>query len=146
MLHPQSVAPNFELLDQNGKKHTLEEYRGQPVLLYFYPKDGTPGCTKEACSLRDNFHQFENLNVKVIGLNADSVASHQKFAEKYNLPFTLLSDISKTTIKAYKANGLLITKRISYLIDKNGIIIKSLPKVDPTTHTAEMLDEIKNLK
>jgi len=146
MLDIKIPAPNFKLLDQDGKEHTLAYHRGSYVLIYFYPKDDTPGCTKEACIIRDMYKDFESNGVKVFGISADSVQSHKKFAEKYQIPFTLLSDPKKEIIKKYEANGALFTKRISYLIGLNGMIEKVYPKVDPTTHGAEILHDIYALK
>ena len=146
MLDIKTPAPNFKLLDQNGKEHTLAYHRGSYVLIYFYPKDDTPGCTKEACTIRDMYKDFESNGVKVFGISADSVESHKKFAEKYQLPFTLLSDPKKEVIKKYEASGTLFTKRNSYLIGLNGMIEKVYPNVDPTTHGAEILQDIYKLK
>jgi len=146
MLDIKIPAPNFKLLDQDGKEHTLAYHRGSYVLIYFYPKDDTPGCTKEACIIRDMYKDFESNGVKVFGISADSVESHKKFAEKYQLPFTLLSDPEKKVIKMYEANGALFTKRISYLVAPNGMIEKVYPNVDPTTHGAEILQDIYKLK
>lgn len=100
-LEKNKKAPAFTLLDQNGKKYKLNDYKGNWLLIYFYPKDNTPGCTKEACMIRDNFPFFEKLDLKVIGISSDSVESHKKFAKKHNLPFTLLADEKKEVIKKY---------------------------------------------
>ncbi len=143
MIKIKEIAPNFTLPDQDGKNHSLSEYRGRYVLLYFYPKDDTPGCTKEACAIRDLYKDFESNNVKVLGVSADSSESHKKFAEKYSLPFTLLSDQKKEVITTYDA---ISTKRISYLIGPDGLVVKTYPKVDPTTHGAEILKDIYELK
>jgi len=146
MLDTKTIAPDFNLLDQNGKEHTLAYHRGTYVLIYFYPKDDTPGCTKEACVIRDMYTDFESSSVKVFGVSADSVESHKKFEEKYQLPFTLLSDPKKETIKAYGADGSIFGKRISYLIGPDGTIVKSYPKVDPAHHGEEILEDIKAIK
>lgn len=146
MLNIKTLAPNFKLLDQDGKEHSLLYHRGSYVLVYFYPKDDTPGCTKEACVIRDMYKDFESNGVKVFGISTDSVESHKKFAEKYQLPFTLLSDPKKEVIKLYGADGTLYTKRISYLIGLNGMIEKVYPKVDPTTHGVEILQDVYKLK
>lgn len=143
-LEINAKAPDFKLLDQDSVEHTLSQYNGQLVLVYFYPKDDTPGCTKEACGLRDNFGEFDKLGVKVFGVSHDSPESHKKFVEKYNLPFTLLSDPSKEMIKSYGAGGMM-TRRVSYLIGKQGEVLKYYPKVDPTTHAEEILADIKSL-
>lgn len=143
MLQNKTKAPDFELKDQNGKTHKLSDYKGSKVLVYFYPKDDTPGCTKEACSIRDAHVDFSRLNVVILGISSDSVESHKKFAEKYNLPFTLLADTDKTVIKTYDADGLF-TKRISYLINEEGEIIKEYPNVDPAKHAAEIFEDLKS--
>ena len=154
MLKIGTIAPDFELLDQDGKSHTLSGYIGNFVLIYFYPKDDTPGCTKEACSLRDDFPNFKKLKAKVFGISADSVKSHKKFAEKYDLPFTLLSDEKKSVLKKYKAIGeksmfgktFLGIKRMSYLIDKEGKIVKVYEHVKPEVHAEEVLRDLQSLK
>ena len=146
MLNIKTPAPNFKLLDQDGKEHSLAYHRGSYVLIYFYPKDDTPGCTKEACVIRDMYKDFESNGVKVFGISSDSVESHKKFAEKFQLPFTLLSDPKKEIIEKYGADGALYTKRISYLVGQNGMIEKVYPEVDPTTHGAEILQDIYKLK
>lgn len=146
MLNIKTTAPNFKLLDQNGKEHSLKEHHGSHVLIYFYPKDDTPGCTKEACVIRDMYKDFESNNTKVFGISSDSVDSHKKFALKYQLPFTLLSDPKKEAIKTYGANGPIGTKRISYLIGPDGMIEKVYPKVDPAHHGEEILKDIYALK
>ncbi len=138
------MAPEIEAADQNGKKHKLSNYLGKWVLLYFYPKDDTPGCTVEACSLRDNFHRFKESEVTILGVSTDSVDSHDKFAQKFNLPFTLLSDSDKKIVKDYGADGF--TRRISYLIDPIGRIAKAYEKVKPEEHAEEVLHDIEMLK
>ncbi len=144
MLNEGQQAPDFSLLDQDGHKHSLGEYKGKWVLLYFYPKDDTPGCTAEACALRDNYADLTKLSV-VIGVSADSVESHKKFVDKYHLPFTLLADPEKKVIKEYGANGIPFNKRISYLIDPQGKIVKVYPKVDPQQHAAEISKDLQAL-
>ncbi|MFA6301259.1 MAG: peroxiredoxin [Candidatus Paceibacterota bacterium] len=145
MLKIKTPAPDFTLPDQNGKEHSLTEYRGDFVLVYFYPKDDTPGCTKEACVIRDMYNDFQVNNVKVFGISADSVESHKKFAEKYQLPFILLSDPEKKVIKMYEANSPLSSKRISYLVGPDGNIEKTYPEVDPTYHGIEILKDVQSL-
>ena len=142
MLETNIKAPDFSLKDQDGKMHTLSHHRGGYVLVYFYPKDDTPGCTKEACIIRDLYGEFERMGVRVFGISADSVESHKQFAQKYALPFTLLSDPAKETIAAYGASGGPFTKRISYLIDPDGIIVKAYADVDPMTHGGEILKDL----
>ena len=145
MLQINTKAPEFTLSDQLGKTHSLKDYKGRWILLYFYPKDDTPGCTKEACNFRDNLPHFEKLDLQVLGVSSDSVASHAKFAEKYGLNFTILADESKKTIDDYDAGGL-ITKRVSYLINPNGIIYKTYPDVNPATHADEVEKDMLALK
>ena len=143
-------APVFGLLDQNGKMHSLAEYKGQWVLLYFYPKDDTPGCAKEACAIRDNFPDFKKLKAVVFGISADSVKSHKKFADKYNLPFTILSDEDKKVVRKYGVWGkkkfmgreYMGIFRASFLIDPSGRIAKIFEKVNSETHAGEVLTEL----
>jgi peroxiredoxin Q/BCP len=144
MLKEGEKAIAFSAIDQNGEKHSLAKYQGNWVLLYFYPRDNTPGCTKEACTFRDLFSEFKEAKVKVLGVSRDSAASHQKFALKHQLPFTLLADENKEIIKNYQADGLF--KRISYLIDPKGYITKVYPKVKPEEHAQEILDDLRNIK
>ena len=146
MLTIKTLAPDFTLLDQNGVTHSLSGERGHYTLVYFYPKDDTPGCTTEACTIAEMYKDFQSNGVTVFGISADDTESHKKFADKYNLPFALLSDTTKETIKAYGADGMLFSKRISYLIDADGIIAKAYDKVDPAHHGAEILTDIYALK
>lgn len=146
-------APTFRLPDQHGTMHALSDYRGQWVLLYFYPKDNTPGCTKQACAIRDEFPRFEQLNVKVFGVSTDSVNSHSKFAEKYNLPFTLLADADKKLVHEYGVWGkkkfmgreVMGTRRTSFLIDPKGKVAKIYENVKPETHAEEVLNDLAKL-
>ncbi|MFA5797138.1 MAG: peroxiredoxin [Candidatus Woesearchaeota archaeon] len=140
MLQEGTIAPDFELVDQNNKKHQLSSYNGNYVLLYFYPKDDTPGCTMEACNIRDNYSAFKKSKLIVLGISSDTPESHTKFAKKYALPFTLLADPNKGMIKAYDAGGIF-TKRISYLIGPNREILKRYAKVDPKTHATDVLKD-----
>lgn len=143
-------APDFTLPDQRGTQHTLSQYRGQYVLVYFYPKDDTPGCTTEACMIRDSFQLFEQVPLKVFGISTDSVTSHEKFSAKYNLPFTLLSDTEKKAVTAYNVWGkktfmgkeYMGTSRCSFLIDPAGKIVKIYEKVNPEKHAEEVLRDI----
>jgi len=145
------LAPEFELLDQDGKKHTLKMYKGKKVVLYFYPKDDTPGCTAEACSIRDNFYQFKKAGMMVLGVSADTTQSHKKFAEKYSLPFTLLSDPKHDVLEKYgtwtKKNlyGKIMMgiARTTFIIDEKGNILKIYPKVKPAEHAQEILEDLK---
>ncbi len=147
-------ATNFSLPDQNGKIHQLSDYQGQWIVLYFYPKDNTPGCTTEACQFRDNLNQLTKIGVVVLGVSADSIESHKNFANKQNLNFSLLSDPEKKVIKVYNAwgkkkflgkefEGIL---RISYLINPKGEIVKKYQKVNPKTHAKEIIEDIKKFK
>ena len=144
-----SDAPAFNLQDQNGEWHTLEEYKGQWLAIYFYPKDDTPGCTKEACNFRDNIYAFKAIDAAVVGISVDDVESHKKFSDKYKIPFTILADDSSETAKAY---GVLrdyklikLASRQSFLVDPEGKIAKHYADVDPDTHTDEVLADIKTL-
>ena len=139
-------APQFKLKDHEGQTHSLSEFEGSWVLLYFYPKDGTPGCTKEACSLRDSALDYEEENIIVVGISADDELSHQKFISKYHLPFLLLSDPERQVIKMYKAqNETGGTKRISFLINPEGEVEKIYSQVDPETHAEEVLNDVREL-
>ena len=155
MLKENQKAPLFELLDQNGEVHKLKDYLGQWVLIYFYPKDDTPGCTKEACAIRDNFPDFKKLKIVVLGISADSVASHKKFVDKYKLPFTLLADESKQVVEKYGVWGkkkflgkeYMGIRRTSFLINPEGKIVKIYEDVKPDVHAEEVLDYFrKNIK
>ncbi len=142
MIEEKKIAPDFTLLDQNGKEVTLSSFRGKKVILYFYPKDNTPGCTKEACSLRDNIPDFENLNATVIGISPDKSESHVKFRDKLTLPFTLLSDPEHKVMEMYGAYGekILYGKktigviRSTFLIGEDGTVLKVWKKVNTATH------------
>lgn len=148
MLEVGTKAPAFSLPDQNGEVHTLEEYAGKRVILYFYPKDNTSGCTKQACAFGELYPQFLEKDAVVIGVSKDSVASHKRFEEKNNLPFTLLSDPELEAIQAYdvwkekKTCGKVSmgVVRTTYLIDENGIIVKGFDKVKAADNPAQMLE------
>lgn len=150
MLETGVKAPGFSLPDQNGKMHSLEEYRGKKVILYFYPRDNTPGCTKQACGFGELYPQFLEKGAVVIGVSKDSVASHKRFEEKYGLPFTLLSDTELTCIQAYdvwkekKNYGKVSmgTVRTTYLIDEEGMIVKAFDKVKAAENPAQMLEHV----
>lgn len=145
MIDVGTKAPDFKLLDQDGKEHSLSYHAGSYVLIYFYPKDDTPGCTTEACGIRDAYMDFERAGIKVFGVSKDSVESHKAFEQKFKLPFTLLSDPKKEVLGAYGALGGPFTKRISYLIGKDGTVLKVYPKVDPTTHGGQILKDVYDL-
>lgn len=143
-----SAAPDFRLQDQNGKWHTLAEHRGRWVALYFYPKDQTPGCTKEACAFRDNIFAFEKIGALILGVSLDDVKSHEEFARKYSLPFPILADTDGSVAKQYGVLGFMgmkLAKRESFLIDPEGNIVKHYDKVDPEKHSTDVLAELKTL-
>lgn len=147
------IAPAFHLPDQDGKVHTLKEYRGVWVILYFYPKDDTPGCTIEACSFRDNFSALKKAGAVVLGVSVDPVKKHAKFAKKYSLPFTLLADEEKQVVELYGVWGkkkfmgreYMGTNRVSFLIDPKGRLAKIYDPVRPSEHVAEVLADIRAL-
>ena len=150
MLEIGTKAPDFTLPDQNGNMHSLSEYRGKKVILYFYPKDNTPGCTKQACGFAERFPQFTEKGAVVLGISKDSVASHKKFEEKYGLPFTLLADPELVAIQAYdvwqeKKNygkTYMGVVRTTYLIDEEGKIAKVFDKVKAADNPEQMLGEL----
>jgi len=143
-------AKDFELPDQDGKNHKLSDYLGKWVILYFYPKDDTPGCTKEACTFRDSIDEYQKLGAVILGVSKDSVASHKKFAEKYHLNFPILSDETKKVIQEYKSWGVKKFMgrefegiiRNTYLIDPKGEIKKFYEKVNPLTHSDQILKDL----
>ena len=147
MLAKGQKAPYFEGKDENGNVVKLSDFAGKKLVLYFYPKDSTPGCTAEACDLRDNYNRFIALGYNVLGVSRDSAASHQKFIAKYELPFHLIADTDLTILKAYEAWGEKKmygkvtegTLRTTYVIDENGIIIDVIGKVDTKNHTTQIL-------
>ena len=152
MLEIGMKAPDFTLFDQEGNAVSLSDFSGKKVVLYFYPKDNTPGCTRQACAFAGAYGEFRKRGVEVIGISKDGIASHQKFAEKYNLPFVLLSDPDRIAIEAY---GVWQEKRMcgklgmgvlrtTFLIDENGIVLRVMPKVKPDTNAAEILSELQN--
>ena len=144
-------APDFSLLDEHGKKHSLKDYRGKFVLLYFYPKDMTPGCTTEACTFRDRLNALQASNIQILGVSADSVESHLKFWKKEKLNFPLLSDPEHRIIDAYDVwkeksmygRTFMGVSRESFLIDPQGKIVKHYAKVAPATHADEVLEDVK---
>lgn len=149
MLKIGTKAPAFEGTDENGNLVKLSDFAGKRLVLYFYPKDSTPGCTAEACDLRDNYKRFLSLGYEVLGVSKDSAASHQKFIAKYELPFHLISDPDCTILKAYEAWGVkkmygketVGTIRTTYVIGPDGIIIDAIGKVDTKNHSAQLLDK-----
>ena len=144
-------APDFNLLDQNSQTVSLDSFRGQHVLLYFYPKDDTPGCTTEACNFRDDYSSYQNAKVVILGVSPDSPTSHKKFQEKYQLPFTLLADENHQVCDLYKVWGLKKSfgkeydgvHRTTYLIDPDGSIKEVFQKVSPAKHSDQVLEIIK---
>lgn len=149
MLQIGTKAPAFEGIDENGKTVKLSDFAGLKLVLYFYPKDSTPGCTAEACDLRDNYQRFLSLGYEVLGVSKDSAASHQKFIAKYELPFHLISDPDCTILKAYEAWGVkkmygketVGTIRTTYVIDADGVIVDAIAKVNTKNHSAQLLGE-----
>ena len=150
MLKTGTEAPDFTLPDQNGVLHSLRDYRGKKIILYFYPKDNTSGCTKEACSFRDRYPDIQEKGAVVLGISKDSVKSHQKFAENHQLPFTILSDESTEVLQSYDVwvdksmygrtyKGI---ERSTYLIDEKGMIIKTYQKVKASVHSDEVLADL----
>ena len=154
MLEVGTTAPDFRLADQDETTHTMQQYRGKWVLIYFYPMDDTPGCTKEACTIAEVYEDFLQLGVTVLGVSKDTPESHRAFRAKYNLPFTLLSDETMEMMTEYGAVtdrtlvGIDLGKsirRISYLVDPSGVISKVYPNVDPATHATELLQDLRQL-
>ena len=148
MIEAGTKAPNFTLNDKDGNAVSLSDFLGKKIVLYFYPKDNTPGCTRQACAFAGAYAGFKQKDVVVIGVSKDSVASHQKFAEKYNLPFILLSDPEGKAIGAYGVwkektmfgKTALGVVRTTFIIDENGMVEKVMPKVNPDTNAADILD------
>jgi peroxiredoxin Q/BCP len=148
-LSDRAPAPGFELRDQDGKLHSLEDYRDSWVVLYFYPKDATPGCTTEACEFRDNIFAFDRLGCQVLGVSMDDEASHKAFAEKHGLPFPLLADTEGLAAAAYGVKtrlfGMTLAKRQTFLIDPSGRIARHYKDVDPETHSRQVLEDLEAL-
>jgi peroxiredoxin Q/BCP len=151
MIEVGTKAPDFTLKDKDGKEVSLSDFLGKKVVLYFYPKDNTPGCTRQACAFAGAYEEFKSKNFEVIGISKDSVASHVKFAEKFSLPFVLLSDPERQAIEAYgvwqekKMCGKVSmgVVRTTFIIDENGNIEEIMPKVKPDTNAQEILDKLK---
>lgn len=150
IMKPGIQAPDFSLYDQDGKQHSLSDYRGKKVLIYFYPKDDTPGCTTEACSFRDSYEALKLSGLVVLGISKDSVSSHKKFADKFNLPFPLLADEDTSVCQLYGVWGLkkfmgreyMGIERQSFLIDEEGKIAKVYEKVKPQEHVTDVQRDI----
>ena len=143
------LAPEFELSDQDGQLHSLEDYRDQWVVLYFYPKNGTPGCTTEACEFRDNIFAFKDMNAQILGVSLDDVESHKSFAEEHSLPFPLLADTEGAAATAYGVKtrmfGMVMAKRQTFIISPDGIVAKHYEKVDPKEHSKQVLADLSEL-
>lgn len=144
------AAPDFELADQDGQIHSIEDYRGRWVALYFYPKDDTPGCTTEACEFRDDFYAFREADCQILGVSLDDMESHKAFAEKYGLPFPLLADREGRVADAYGVKsrmlGFIVAKRQTFIIDPDGNVAKHYDKVDPASHSRQVLADLETLK
>jgi peroxiredoxin Q/BCP len=144
------AAPDFELKDQDGEIHAIEDYRGKWVALYFYPKDGTPGCTTEACEFRDNIFAFRNKDCQILGVSLDDEESHKEFSEKHGLPFPLLADTDGSAAEAYGVKsrmlGFAVAKRQTFLIDPDGNVARHYEDVDPDTHSQEILADLDALQ
>jgi peroxiredoxin Q/BCP len=152
MLQEGKKAPDFKLKDQEGKTIALSDFKGKNVILYFYPKDNTSGCTAEACNFRDEFPKFKNINAVILGVSPDSVESHQKFVKKYNLPFRLLSDEKKEVLEKYEVwkeknmygRKYMGVERTTFIINPDGTIGKIFRKVKVADHNKEVLEALKN--
>lgn len=140
MLTVGQTAKNFTLLDKDNQAITLSDLRGQKVIIYFYPKDDTPGCTKQACAFRDSYAKFVENKITVLGISRDSAASHQKFAEKYSLPFIILADTDGMVIDAYGVKGVFGAMRTTFIVSEDGLIEKVFEKATPDTNAADILD------
>lgn len=143
---PGMNAPNFRAQDQHGNTRSLSEFKGKNVVLFFYPEDDTPGCTKEACAFRDNIERFEKANTVVVGVSTDDVESHQRFVEKYELPITLLSDPDAEIAEMYDAQTTdgERAQRVTYLIGPDGEVLRNYQKVDPTVHAEQLLEDLES--
>lgn len=147
LLTPGTIAPQFSANDQDGNKHSLSDYKGKKVALYFYPKDDTPGCTKQACSLRDNYSDLLSKGIQIFGVSVDDENSHKKFVQKFELPFPLLADTEKEIVTAYGVWGeksmygkkYMGTQRVTYLINEEGIIASVIDKVKVDDHAGQIL-------
>lgn len=153
MLKVGDKAPDFELPDKNQKKHSLSDFAGRNLVLYFYPKDNTPGCTKEACNFNNSLDIFKSLKTNVVGISADSIASHESFSNKYKLNFLILSDTDRKTVqdygvyqpKKFMGKDYLGVVRTTFLIDKKGIIRKVYDKVNPISHSEEVIKDLEKI-
>ncbi len=143
MLMAGQEASNFTLMDKDGRAVSLTDFRGQKVVLYFYPKDDTPGCTKQACAFRDAYAEFLEQKMTVIGISRDNAASHQNFAQKYHLPFILLADTDGAVIAAYGVKGAFGATRTTYIVSEKGLIEKVFEKASPDTNATDILEYVR---
>ena len=145
-----ALAPNFTLDDQNGESKSLEDFKGQWLVLYFYPKDDTPGCTTEAKNFRDKYQDYKALNAEIVGISLDDVSSHKDFSSAYKLPFTILADVNQKASKAYKVLGgfgpMEYAERETFIIDPDGNIVYHYSEVDPDTHAQEVMKQLTKLQ
>ncbi|MBC7171765.1 MAG: peroxiredoxin [Polyangiaceae bacterium] len=146
LLAPGSTAPDRTLRDQTGASRSLASFRGKPLVLYFYPKDATPGCTREACAFRDSWSRYESAGVQIVGVSTDSVESHAEFAEEHQLPFPLLADVDGELTEAFGVRTRLgMASRVTFVLDKEGVVRAIFRDVDPGVHAADVLAEIERL-
>lgn len=145
LLKVGQTAPDFSSVDQDGSEVKLSDFIGKPVVVYFYPKDNTPGCTTEACNFRDNYSEYEKAGVKVLGISVDSQKSHKNFVDKYQLNFTLVADDTKEIAEKYGVLGARSASRVTYLIDGSGKVVHVYPKVTPKEHAVEVLGKLREL-
>tara|TARA_Y100000758_G_scaffold137766_1_gene97408 strand:+ start:1223 stop:1741 length:519 start_codon:yes stop_codon:yes gene_type:complete len=145
-LNEGQLAPDFTLFDQDGTPHTLSLYKGKKVVIYFYPKDDTPGCTKQACSIRDSYDDFTNQDIEVFGISYDNSETHQQFIQKYKLPFNLLSDSDKSVSQLYGTKGAFFPVRKTFLIDESGKIVKIYDQVSVLDHGNDILRDFNTEK
>lgn len=146
LLQPNQPAPAFDAKDQSGNTRALAEFKGKPVVLYFYPKDGTPGCTKEACAFRDSWKKLQETGAIVLGVSRDSVEKHASFAKEHNLPFPLLADESGAICKAYGVGSTFgLASRVTFLVGRDGKVARVWPDVDPAVHADQVISAIREL-
>jgi len=140
LIAPGATAPDFRAPDQTGAVRTLAEFKGRPLVVFFYPKDGTPGCTKEACAFRDAWKSYEERGIAIVGVSADDVASHARFAAEHKLPFPLLADTDGAVARAFGVDSNFgMMERVTVLVDKDGVVQQTWPDVDPGVHAAQIL-------
>jgi peroxiredoxin Q/BCP len=140
LIAPGATAPDFRAPDQTGAMRTLAEFKGRPLVVFFYPKDGTPGCTKEACAFRDAWQSYQERGIGIVGVSADDVASHARFADEHKLPFPLLADVDGAVARAFGVDTKFgMMERVTVLVDKDGVVQQTWPDVDPGVHAAQIL-------